>query len=321
MVSVSPAMRSWRLTKRTSTSWASGGGEASRVRNATACPAPAWRAAELRSTNRFPVARRCGPRTCRRGTSTILRGVVDDVALDHQDRHALVLLGRGGEPSKCEAAQIHRQADPGVERRGLRHGAHEIAAPADDNGIDDDQRQNARLQSRQRPPPAGTALGGALASRRNSLDVLMRLVAALRRVPLRSRLGGQPVVEIDRRNRRRIHLGVCARPRQASATLSTASARRSPERRRGGGIEAADRPAAARGCRQSAAGSAGADAWLDRVRGTTASTTRRTGASARGRGHQLVRVGRLRVPDRAAAHAAHLAPVRPQACQRRHHRM
>ena len=36
-----------------------------------------------------------------RGTSSVLCALVDEVAFDHQDRHAFVLLRRGETPSKA----------------------------------------------------------------------------------------------------------------------------------------------------------------------------------------------------------------------------
>jgi len=78
-----------------------------------------------------------------------LAGIVDDVASDHEDRHIFMLFGCGGEAVKIEAAQINRQTDPGVERRGLRQDAHEVGAPADHDRIENDQRQDAPLQPRQ----------------------------------------------------------------------------------------------------------------------------------------------------------------------------
>ncbi len=168
---------SLRLRKRTSTSWASGGGEASRVWNATPRPAAAWRAAARRSTNRFPAARRCGPQSADAARSAVLPVIVDDIAADHQDRHALMLLGGGGEAVEIEPAQIHRQADPGIERGGLRHGAHEIVAPTDDDRIGDNQRHDARLQARQRPLQAPALARRGIAARGNGLDIFERFGA------------------------------------------------------------------------------------------------------------------------------------------------
>src|SRR5580658_3896542 len=77
--------------------------------------------------------------------------VVDDVALDQEDWHPLVLLRGRGDAVEAEPAQVHRQAHRRIKGSGLRQGAHEIAAPADEQSVDKEERQDGGLQVRKRP--------------------------------------------------------------------------------------------------------------------------------------------------------------------------
>src|SRR5271169_1505347 len=101
--------------------------------------------------------------------------VVDDVALDQEDRYPLVLLRCGGDAIEAEAAQVHRQAHRRIKGSGLRQGAHEIAAPADEQSIDKEQRQDGGLQVRERPAPTSSPRASCLSPGGNRLDVPARL--------------------------------------------------------------------------------------------------------------------------------------------------
>lgn len=155
----------------------------------------AQRAAAPRSRNKSLRRRHCAPRESEPRHVDHLAGVVDDVAFDHQDRHAFMLFGIGDQFVKGHAAQIYRHADRGVEGCGLRQRAHEIGAPADDDAVEDDQREDRQLQPRQQP--AALAPGSRpVAARRDGLDV--RRGIGFCRGGFDRRLTG---VEIDRRNR------------------------------------------------------------------------------------------------------------------------
>ena len=125
--------------------------------------------------------------------------------------------------------------------------------------------------------------------------------------------GGGPASSIGRRDRRRLPPRLQQRRLRQDRRLRRhrlggvspgASTRAVPPRHR------IVRPPAATLGRLSAASSG---PWA--AISATASTARRTGASACGRGEKLLAVGYFGVPDRAAAYAAHPAPIRPQACR------
>ena len=245
-----------------------------------------------------------------------LAGVVDDVAADHKYRHALMLLGRGGEAVEIEPAQVHRQTD-------RRHRTTRSAAWRARN-----RRASRRQSHRRRSAPgcrtagATTAIATACAWRvaGSAARQWSRCLRAVRRLrqPVRARL------DFDGRL---IALGIGGRDRRGFRL-------RRRNRRRGGGIGALGRigwqrlSTGASNAGSSAGGSAvGAHANVKLLRRSLRSRGRRFGGGFRhgldraahrrqrlGCGDKLLLMGQFGVPDRAAAHATHLAAVRPQAC-------
>jgi hypothetical protein len=57
-----------------------------------------------------------------------------------------VLLHARGHVIEGKIAQVNRHPEQGIERCGLWHRMHDVAAPADENDIDKGERQNAGLQ-------------------------------------------------------------------------------------------------------------------------------------------------------------------------------
>ena len=55
-------------------------------------------------------------------------GGADDLAFDDQHRHAFLHFAHGLDVLEGEAAQVHRQADPGIEGCGLRQEADDLLA-------------------------------------------------------------------------------------------------------------------------------------------------------------------------------------------------
>ena len=188
------------------------------------------------------------------------------------------------------------------------------AAPTDHNRIDDDQRQDGRLQARQRPAQRLSLPRRAIAAGGNGLDVFERLGVGRRldvRIDVERRLGRRR----DRRARSaaRFHLdgeslGACGNSAPSAASDGGLSA----------GASKRARPPEARPRRRSAASNCSAGRFAmpgRRGHGFRHGLDRAAHRRQRlGRGDQLVGVGQFGVPDRAAAHATHLAAVRPQAC-------
>lgn len=85
-------------------------------------------------------------------------GAVENVAGDDKDGFIAVFLGHGADTVEIDAAKIHRQAKPRVERGGLRHSSNQIRATADDDRICDEQSQDDEQQPRHRQAPASAPL-------------------------------------------------------------------------------------------------------------------------------------------------------------------
>ena len=81
----------------------------------------------------------------------VLAGGVNDIAFDHQDRNPFMLLCDGRHIVKDETAQVHGQTEQGIEGCGLGKRAHHVAAPADEDSIEQRKRQNPGLQTEERP--------------------------------------------------------------------------------------------------------------------------------------------------------------------------
>ena len=250
-----------------------------------------------------------------------LAGGVDDIAFDHQDRHALVLFRGGVDVVESQAAQIHRQTDHGVERRGLRQRAHEIAAPADENGI---EQSSARMAVCRRD--SGQAACPRLRAPRRAGAAALSM-SSLRREAMRGEIVGVDVelrsavgAEIDGHDRRRFHSRRNSRARPAiggSRRLVRLRAKRvAPMARRarriGTGLPAPNdrrrRPTA----RREAASAIGVSA-------APPHRPRAGGQSGRG-GKSLSAVGRLRVPDLAQRTQRTCRPCGPRLANRHRRR-
>ena len=76
-----------------------------------------------------------------------LRCTIADLALDDEDRFAVVPLSRCGNTGKMQAAKVHRQTERGIKRRGLRHGPDNIGTLGNNCRVSQRKSENKALQT------------------------------------------------------------------------------------------------------------------------------------------------------------------------------
>ena len=91
--------------------------------------------------------RRIADRKAQRRYLGALRCAIADLALDDEDRFAVVPLSRCGKSGKMHAAKVHRQTERGIKRRGLRHGPDNIGTLGNNCRVGHRKSENKALQT------------------------------------------------------------------------------------------------------------------------------------------------------------------------------
>jgi len=77
----------------------------------------------------------------------VLCCAIADLAVDDEDRFAVVPLSRCGNTGKMQAAKVHRQTERGIKRRGLRHGPDNIGTLGNNCRVSQRKSENKALQT------------------------------------------------------------------------------------------------------------------------------------------------------------------------------
>jgi len=105
------------------------------------------RAPAQRSRSKFPDAPHCGSQSAKARHLSALRCAIADLALDDEDRFAVVPFSRCGNAGKMHAAKVHRQTERGIKRRGLRHGPDNIGTLGNNCRVSQRKSENKALQT------------------------------------------------------------------------------------------------------------------------------------------------------------------------------
>ena len=211
-----------------------------------------------------------------------------------------MLLCDGRHIIKDETAQVHGQAEQGIEGCGLGKRAHHVAAPADEDSVEQRKRRKSRFADGRAASVVIRASRATVAPRRSRYPGRHR---TLRFGHMNAAVapGARPLlVEIDRDNRRRFDfIGIA--PFDLFHRLAV-SAKRGCRRGKSLLVRSTPERLQSGACKL--------------VRGAVDSVFRPVGRNiplrceGGSRMHKLVGVARFRVPDRSAADAADLPPVR-----------
>ena len=91
--------------------------------------------------------RRIADRKAQRRHIRTIGCAIADLALDDEDRFAVVPLSRCGNAAKMHAAKVHRQTERGIKRLGLRHGPDNIGTLGNNCRVGHRKSENKALQT------------------------------------------------------------------------------------------------------------------------------------------------------------------------------